>query len=147
MKRQKFPSLEGRRKAPGVVDVRNRKAYFALPYNPNLRERARELRKAGNLCEVLLWKRLQNKKFKQYDFDRQKIIGNYIVDFFCGNCNVVVEIDGSSHDDKVEYDDERNAFLEGLGLTVIHIDAKDILNYFDDVMLMLENHPAFRVPL
>ena len=105
------------------------------------------MRKAGNLCEVLLWKQLHKKKFKQYDFDRQKIIGNYIVDFFCGNCNVVIEIDGSSHDYKVEYDNERNAYLEGLGLTVIHIAAKEVLNNLDGVMMMLHDHPALRASL
>ena len=127
--------------------MRNRKNYKLLPYNPKLRERAKELRKAGNLCEVLLWKQLYRKKFKQYDFDRQKIIGNYIVDFFCGNCNVIIEIDGSSHDSKWEYDKERDLFLEGLGLTVIHVLSKDILNNLNDVMLMLNNHPALRAPL
>ena len=124
--------------------MRNRGAYISLPYNPKLRERAKELRQAGNLCEVLLWEQLHKKKFKQYDFDRQKIIGNYIVDFFCGNCDVVIEIDGSSHDDKIEYDNERDAFLKGLGLTVIHIVAEDVLNRLDNVMLMLNNHPAFQ---
>jgi len=127
--------------------MRNRELYFALPHNPKLRERAKELRKAGNLCEVLLWKQLHKKKFKQYDFDRQKIIGNFIVDFFCGNCNVVIEIDGSSHDNKVEYDSERNQYLEGLGLTVIHIAAKDILRNLDGVMAVLHDHPALRAPL
>lgn len=127
--------------------MRNRNNYFSLPYNPKLRERAIELRQAGNLCEVLLWKQLHKKKFKQYDFDRQKIIGNFIVDFFCGNCNVVIEIDGSSHNNKVEYDNERNAFLEGLGLTIIHITAFDVLNHLDCVLEMLNNHPALRAPL
>jgi len=112
-----------------------------------LRERAKELRKAGNLCEVLLWKQLHKKKFKQYDFDRQKIIGNYIVDFFCGDCKVVIEIDGSSHDHKVEYDEERNKYLEGLGLVVIHIAAKDVLNNLSGVMVMLHDHSVLRAPL
>jgi len=126
-----------------VAFMRDYNAYISLPYNPELRERAKELRKAGNLCEALLWKKLRNGNFKQLDFDRQKIIGNYIVDFFCGNCGVVIEIDGSSHDNKIDYDSERNAFLEGLGLTVIHIMAKDVLNDFNNVMKMLYDHPAF----
>ena len=121
--------------------------YINLPYNPNLRERAKALRKAGNLCEVLMWKRLRNKKFKGYDFDRQKIIGNYIVDFFCLDCGVVIEVDGSSHDDKVEYDKERDEYLSGLGLVVIHVSAYDVLNHMSDVVLMLCNHPALRAPL
>ncbi len=123
--------------------MRNKKAYNLLPYNPKLRDRAKELRKAGNLSEVLLWQQLHNRKFKQYDFDRQKIIGNYIVDFYCGNCNAVIEIDGSSHNGKPEYDKERNTFLEGLGLTVIHITAEDVLQHLENVMTFLNNHPAF----
>ncbi|MCL2406368.1 MAG: endonuclease domain-containing protein [Defluviitaleaceae bacterium] len=124
--------------------MRNRKNYTALPFNPHLRERARELRKAGNLCEVLLWQQLHKGKFKQYDFDRQKIIGNYIVDFYCGNCNVVIEIDGNSHNDKVEYDKKRDLYFKGLGLTVIHVLANDVLNNLRGVMEMLYAHPALR---
>ena len=122
--------------------MRDTQNYYSLPYNPKLRDRARELRKSGNLSEVLLWKQLKNGEFKQFDFDRQKIIGNYIVDFYCINRNVVIEIDGSSHNEKVEYDRERDGFLEGLGLTVIHISAQDVLNRMSDVMAMLFAHPA-----
>jgi len=127
--------------------MRDTMNYLMLPYNPKLRERAKELRKAGNLSEVLLWKQINKGKFKGCDFDRQKIIGNYIVDFYCANCNVVIEIDGRSHKNKVEYDDERDSFLKGLGLTVIHILSDDVLNRLDDVMAMLHDHPALRAPL
>ena len=124
--------------------MRNRKNYNSLPFNPHLRERAKELRKAGNLCEVLLWQQIHKHKFKGFDFDRQKIIGNYIVDFYCTDCHVVIEVDGSSHNNKIEYDRERDAFLKGLGLTVIRISDDDVLNRLDSVMQMLYNHPAFR---
>jgi very-short-patch-repair endonuclease len=127
--------------------MRNRNAYRTLPFNPKLKERAKELRRAGNLSEVILWQRVHKRLFKGYDFDRQKIIGNYIVDFYCLDCGVVVEIDGSSHDDKEGYDAERDAFLTGLGLVVIHISAKDVLEDLDAVMMMLYNHPALRAPL
>ena len=127
--------------------MRDRKNYYSLPYNPALRERAKELRKAGYLSEVLMWRQLHKGKFKGFDFDRQKIIGNYIVDFYCTNCNTVIEVDGRSHDNKVEYDRRRDVFLEGLGLTVIHIPAGDVLNRLDDVMRMLWNHPALEPPL
>lgn len=121
---------------------RNSSNYFSLPYNPALKERARALRQAGNLSEVLFWNEVKNKQFKGFDFDRQKIIGNYIVDFYCTNCNVVIEIDGSSHDDKVEYDATRDAYLEPLGLTVIHISAKDVLQNLAQTMDWLYEHPA-----
>ncbi len=124
--------------------MRDVKQYYELPYNPKLRERAREMRKAGNLCEVLLWQQLKSGQFKGYDFDRLKIIGNYIVDFYCSDCRTIIEIDGSSHDDKVEYDSERNAYLEGLGLTVIHIPAEDVIKRMKEVMQMLWEDPAFR---
>ena len=127
--------------------MRSSKSYKLLPYNPKLRERAKELRKAGNLCEVLLWQKLCKGKFKNYDFDRQKIIGNFIVDFYCTNCGVIIEIDGSSHDDKEEYDSERDAFLRGLGLAVIHISAQDILHNLESIMAMLNDHPALRTPM
>ena len=127
--------------------MRNLKNYYSLPINPKLRERAKELRKAGYLSEVLIWQQFHKRKFKGFDFDRQKIIGNYIVDFYCSDCRTVIEIDGSSLDEKAEYDCERDAFLEGLGLTVIHIPARDVLNRLDEVMRMLYDHPALRAPL
>ncbi len=127
--------------------MRDRKQYKSLPYNPQLKERAKELRKAGNLSEVLLWQQLNKRKFNGYDFDRQKIIGNYIVDFYCAECNVAIEIDGSTHDFRVEYDTERDAFLEKLGVVVVHILAKDVLQNLDGVIEYLKNHSALRVPV
>ncbi|MCL2636846.1 MAG: DUF559 domain-containing protein [Oscillospiraceae bacterium] len=127
--------------------MRNIVNYSSLPFNPELRERARELRKAGNLCEVIMWKQFNKKKFKGYDFDRQKIIGNYIVDFYCVDCAVVIEIDGKSHDNKEIYDGDRNSFMTSLGLTVIRIQAYDVLNNLNKVMEMLENHPALSKPI
>lgn len=94
------------------------------------------------MSEVLFWKRVNKKQFKGFDFDRQKIIGNYIVDFYCGNCQVVVEIDGSSHKGKEKYDAKRDKYLESLGLTVIHIPVVDVFQRLDSVMKMLYNHPA-----
>ena len=89
-----------------------------------------------------MWQQFHKKSFKGYDFDRQKIIGNYIVDFFCLDRGVVIEVDGGSHDAKIEYDSNRDSFLEGLGLVVIRIQAKDILHRLRDVMEMLNAHPA-----
>jgi len=126
----------------GVVK-RASKNYFKLPFNPNLRQRARQLRRAGNLAEIIFWNRVKKKQFKGFDFDRQKIIGNYIVDFYCGNSQVVIEIDGRSHSDSIDYDSARDAYLESLGLTVIHISARRVLQEMDEVMDILFDHPAF----
>jgi very-short-patch-repair endonuclease len=123
--------------------MRNTKNYMALPYNPALKTRARELRKAGNRAEVLMWNQLKRGNFFGLDFDRQKIIGNYIVDFYCAETKTVVEVDGSSHDAKEEYDAQRDAFLAGLGLTVIHIRAEAVVADVAQVMAELKMHPVF----
>ncbi len=125
--------------------MRNTKQYMSLPYNPALKERAKALRRAGNLSEVLLWNELKNKQFSGVDFDRQKIIGNFIVDFYCAEKQIVLEIDGSSHNDKVEYDTARDAFLEGLDLTIIHFLDSDIKTNLSGVMEYLHAYPAFAV--
>lgn len=123
--------------------MRNTKNYMKLPYNPRLKEFARANRKSRNLPEVLLWMELRNKNFKGLDFDRQKIIGNYIVDFFCANCMVVIEVDGISHSHKAEYDAKRDKYLKSLGLKVIHIPVRRIMQELEDVMEALHCHPAF----
>jgi len=112
--------------------------WYELPFNPNLKERARELRKAGNLAEIIFWKQVRNKQFLGLDFDRQKIVGNYIVDFYCKELGVVVEIDGDSHNEKMEYDAERDKYLKSLGLKVYHVRAEDVLNNIEGVMKFLE---------
>lgn len=119
---------------------------MSLPYNPSLKQRAKELRRAGNLSEVLLWNQIKNKQFFGLDFDRQKIIGNYIVDFYCAEKSVVLEVDGSSHDDKADYDAKRDAFLGSLNLVVVHIMDRDVKNNLSDVMTFLRNHTAFTTP-
>jgi very-short-patch-repair endonuclease len=140
-----FPSAGGVAESRGGKESqggRNTKNYMNLPFNPALKERAKALRQAGNLSEVLFWNEVKNKQFKGFDFDRQKIIGNYIVDFYCTNCNVVIEIDGSSHDNKVEYDAARDEFLRSLNLTVIHIPVGEVFKNIGGVMAMLYDHPA-----
>ena len=112
--------------------------WYELPKNLKLKERARELRKAGNLSEVILWNAVKNKQFLNLDFDRQKVIGNYIVDFYCKSLGLVIEIDGSSHADKEEYDETREGFLKSYGLKVIHFYDKDIKKNLNGVLSYLK---------
>lgn len=58
---------------------------------------ARKLRKEMTFSEILLWNELKQKKMLGYDFDRQKPLDNFIVDFFCKELGLVIEIDGDSH--------------------------------------------------
>ena len=109
-----------------------------LPYNKNLKSLLPGKRKAGILCEVLFWKQVRNKSFHGIDFDRQKIIGNYIVDFYVKTLGLVVEIDGLIHEQKKEYDEKRQKELELYGLKVYRIINHDILNNLDCAMKGLE---------
>jgi very-short-patch-repair endonuclease len=122
--------------------MRSTAKYKSLPFNPSLKTRAKELRKAGMLHEVLLWQELKSKKLNGLDFDRQKIIGNYIVDFFCPEKGVVIEVDGSSHDGKQEDDAKRDEYLRSLGLEVIRLQVRDVFHNRAGVVSYLRNHPA-----
>lgn len=109
-----------------------------LPSNHSLAQRARELRKAGNLAEILFWKKVHKGKFHKIDFDRQKVIGSYIVDFYVKCLSLIVEIDGLSHVGKEKYDTQRQEYLESLGLTVYRIKDSRVLNDIENVMRELE---------
>jgi very-short-patch-repair endonuclease len=109
-----------------------------LPYNKALSGRARALRKAGVLSEVVFWRQVRAGTFWQIDFDRQRIIGSFIVDFYVKSLGLVVEIDGSSHNDKEEYDAIREEFLINLGLVVYRISDFRVKHDLDNVMKELE---------
>ena len=106
---------------------------FYLPYNPDLISRAKELRKNMTSAEKKLWYGyLKNFKFRVL---RQRPIDNFIVDFYCCNLKLVIEIDGESHftDLARKYDQERTQRLEGYGLRVIRFTNQQVLNEFEAV--------------
>jgi very-short-patch-repair endonuclease len=109
-----------------------------LPYNVSLKSRAKALRKAGNFSEVVFWKEVRNKSFWNIDFDRQRIIGNYIVDFYVKALGLVVEIDGEIHNFQEEYDSKRERYLKDLDLKVFRISTTKILFDTENVMKDLE---------
>ena len=108
-------------------------------YNPKLKERARYLRNNSTLSEVLLWRHLKGKQMHGFDFDRQKPIDNYIVDFFCNELMLAIEIDGDSHDSKVEYDKNRQTKLESLGLHFLRFSDLDVKSNMEGVISTIEN--------
>jgi very-short-patch-repair endonuclease len=111
-----------------------------LPFNPKLKQLVKDKRKAGILSEVLFWKQVHKGKFYNIDFDRQRNIGNFIVDFYIKSLGLVIEIDGSSHDNKVEYDALRQAYLENLGLRVYRISDIDVKKKINIVFEELERY-------
>lgn len=72
-----------------------------------------------------------------YDFDRQKPIGNYIVDFYCAELMLAIEIDGSSHDFKYEEDKIRQDNLEKLGVTVVRFEDRQVKNDMYEILNQL----------
>lgn len=107
--------------------------YWEIPKNKLLIHRVKELRKAGNLAEVLFWKKFKDKNKLDFDIDRQVIIGNYIADFFIPELGLVFEIDGSSHDNKIDYDIERDFFMGSLDIEVIRISDVDVKKNIEKV--------------
>ncbi|WP_339888886.1 DUF559 domain-containing protein [uncultured Flavobacterium sp.] len=109
-----------------------------LPYNPKLKLRARGLRKAGVFSEVVFWKHVNRKQFHSIDFDRQRVIGNYIVDFYVKALGLVIEIDGSSHNNKEDYDIKREEFLKSVGLKIFRVSDLRIKHDLENVLKELE---------
>ena len=68
-----------------------------LPYNPKLKEKARHLRNNSTKAEIRLWLYLKRRQMMGYDFHRQKPIDNFIVDFFCRELMLAIELDGYTH--------------------------------------------------
>jgi len=97
-----------------------------LPKNRDLNYFSKKNRRAGILAEVLFWQQVHKGKFYGINFNRQKIIGNYIVDFYVPSLSLVIEIDGSSHHYKEEYDHERESFFNLLGLNVFKVSDMDV---------------------
>jgi very-short-patch-repair endonuclease len=110
-----------------------------LPYNKKLADNAKHNRKAGVYSEVLFWKYVKAKKFHGLDFDRQRVIGNYIVDFYVKSLGLVVEIDGNSHEGKEFYDGERHLFLENLGIRIFRVRDIDVKIQIHKVLKELED--------
>lgn len=102
-------------------------------HNHRLVQNAKELRKNMTKEERHLWYDF----LKSYPvrFTRQKILGNYIVDFYCASARLVIELDGSQHyeDKGIEYDKERTKYLEQYDLKIIRIANSEINTNFDGV--------------
>lgn len=100
---------------------------------------ARELRKNMTLSEVLLWKELKNKNIQGFDFDRQRPIGNYIVDFYCKELSLAIEIDGDTHIYRYDYDDERQIELEKLGVHFLRFEDIEVKKNIMNVLIVIED--------
>jgi very-short-patch-repair endonuclease len=110
-----------------------------IPYNPKLKVLARELRKNMTISEVLLWNKLKNKQMSGYDFDRQRPIGNFIVDFYCKELSLAIEIDGATHIYRYDYDEERQNSLENMGVKFLRFEDIEVKKNMNNVLRVIED--------
>ena len=91
--------------------------------------------------EVKLWNELKNGKMLEYDFDRQRPIGDYVVDFYCKDLMLALEVDGVTHlhESAILKDKERQEQLEACGVRFLRFDALLIVNKVDSVVKEIEN--------
>lgn len=105
-----------------------------IPYNQTLTKRARENRKTPTPAEEKLWLEvLQGKKFLGLKFSRQKPLDEYIVDFYCSEYLLAVEIDGDSHGEQKDYDQTRTEQLSFLGIIVIRYTNEEVVTNIEGV--------------
>ena len=100
-----------------------------LSYNKGLKETSRQLRQNMTEAESLFWSRVRGKQLSGAQFYRQRIIGNFIIDFFCPQAKLVVEIGGGQHHEGrgVESDAIRDDYLRSQGLKVLRFSNQDVL--------------------
>ena len=111
-----------------------------IPYNSNLKELARKLRNDSTLGEALLWNEIKGKKLHGYDFQRQKPLLNYIVDFYYYELALVIEVDGIYHHNSEQYglDVSREKELEEYNLTIIRFSEQEVRKDMVNVLRTLE---------
>ena len=110
-----------------------------IPYNPKLKELARELRNNSTKAEIRLWTKLKGKPLG-YDFHRQKPIDNYILDFFCHELMLGIEVDGYSHEflEIQEKDTIKEQRMNELGISVLRFSDHEVLKDIENVLRAIE---------
>ncbi|MBU6955031.1 endonuclease domain-containing protein [Hahella sp. HN01] len=109
-------------------------------FNPRyLKQRRQDLRNNLTDPEKRLWQKLRGSQLG-VKFRRQHGIGHYIADFYCASCSLVIEVDGDSHytPDALEYDRERNNYMQSLGIDVIRFSNEEVMKNIDGVLQAIQ---------
>ena len=111
-----------------------------IPYNPKLTALARKLRNESTETEIYLWLKLKGKQMYGYDFHRQKLIDNYILDFFCYDLLLGIEVDGYSHEILEVYNKDRikEKRMNELGITILRFSDFEVLKDMENVIRAIE---------
>ena len=108
-----------------------------IPYNPKLKVLARQLRKNSTLPEVLLWQKIKQRSLS-VQFHRQVPMLDYIVDFYCHEIGLAIEVDGRGHDFNYFNDVNRQGKLEEYGVQFLRFSNDEVLNNMFSVLLVIE---------
>ncbi|MBU6391806.1 MAG: DUF559 domain-containing protein [Planctomycetes bacterium] len=113
-----------------------------LEYNKSLKQFSRELRKNMTNAEKLLWSKIRGKQLKGHQFYRQKIIANYIVDFYCPKAKLIIELDGGQHFGKEgeEKDRKRDNYMANLGIKVFRFSDREVFGNINGVLEKIWNY-------
>ena len=98
---------------------------------------ARNMRKHPTPAEAILWRALRGRRLAGLKFRRQHPVGQFIVDFYCANCKLAVEVDGSIHDQQLAYDQARTEQLEAFGCRVLRVSNELVLNDLETVLISI----------
>ena len=112
-----------------------------IPYTQQALKNAKLLRKNMTYSEVKLWMELRNGSMMGYDFDRQKPMLNYIVDFYCKDLRLAIEVDGITHEDEkiLKKDPVRQDEIEMHGVVFLRFNALDVVHDLKNVIRAIEN--------
>jgi very-short-patch-repair endonuclease len=102
-------------------------------------ELAKDLRNSMTAAEKKLWSFLRMKQIDSYKFKCQHPIYRYILDFYCHEKRLAIEIDGNIHDSQQEHDRYRDEFLHSIGIRTLRIKNEDVLNNIEKVIEMIKN--------
>jgi very-short-patch-repair endonuclease len=106
--------------------------------NLKFKDRAKSMSKQMTKTEQIIWFNILSKKqLDGHKFTKQKQVFDYIVDFYCSQLLLVIEVDGSSHNERLEYDNQRDDFLKSCGLEVVRISNSDVEKNLEGVYLFL----------
>jgi len=112
-----------------------------------IQERARQLRKQMTPAEKKLWARLRFHQLGGFHIRKQHAVGNFILDFFCAKKKLVIEVDGDSHADQVEYDEERTQWLNTQKMyRVIRFTNRDVMNNIEGVLMRIREELHYEPP-
>ncbi|MDP1634443.1 MAG: endonuclease domain-containing protein, partial [Gallionellaceae bacterium] len=121
-----------------------REGLVFIPYDKRLTALARENRKNPAAPEIKMWNEvLRMRHFADYKFLRQKPIADFIVDFYCAELRLAIEIDGDTHADSVDDDAARTVVLNGLGVSVVRYTNQEVMQnlegVYDDLFYKIEH--------